>query len=91
MKVKPLNISFATSHCSLGYLGLFQLLQLGFLIGIRMPEGEKKKREDKGVIRGERCGLKRQNMDFFTAGRGRSFPASKQELARDEGKWKGGS
>lgn len=46
---EALNISFAASHCSLGYLGIFQLLRLGFLIGTRMPEGEKRKREDEGV------------------------------------------
>lgn len=41
-----------------------------------MPKGEKKKREGEGEGRGERHGLKGQNTGFFTARRGRSFPAS---------------
>lgn len=79
---EALKISFAASHCSLGYLGIFQLLHLGFLIGTRMPEGEKRKREDEGASKV----WVGQNTDFSQLG---EEGASQQ--AGKEGKEIGGS
>lgn len=56
-----------------------------------MPEGKKKKSEDEGWSRGERCGFKGQNTDFLQLGEeGASLQGSKSS-AKEEGKWKGGS
>lgn len=76
------NTSFAASHCSLGYLGIFQLLHLGFLIGTRMPEGEKRKGDDDGVSKV----WVGQNTDFSELGEeGASLQASKRRGKRGPG------